>query len=70
MHTIFILVSSIVDSYGHSTYVVENGVTYTRIFTIEEYQSLGLMIEGTEVAEAARKKKSGTILWCKKGYGC
>lgn len=67
---LFILVSGIVYSYGQSTYVVENGVTYTRIFTIEEYQLLGLMIEGTEVAEAARKKKSGTILWCKKGYGC
>jgi hypothetical protein len=64
------IMSGVMYGYGQTTYVVENGVTYTRIFTIQEYQSLGLMVEGEEVAEAARKKKSGTILWCKKGYGC
>jgi len=58
-------------SFAQSNVIVENGISYTKILTVSEYQSVGGGFASAQAEEgAAKKKKSGTILWCKKGGGC
>jgi predicted transport protein len=56
-------------SYGQATYVVENGITFTRIQTLSELQSLGGITTNNTI-ESGRKKYSGSYIACKKGNGC
>jgi len=57
-------------SYGQATYVVEDGVTYTRIVTKSELNSLGGMLSYTDADASAKRKYSGSFIACKKGNGC
>ena len=48
-----------------------NGLTYTRILTVQEYISVGGDLAGEVCApEAGKSKKSGSTLACPKGAGC